>query len=166
MRSYLVLMMSLMFISYGAGEVKHTPSEIDDGDTITAWIDTEDDVVKVSFFVCDRESGVCYQPESRSKDENDESTEIPGRYQFEYTVQDGVKPVYRYTLEYENNPDNESKIPKLGVIYNDQEVIDIGGSLYFEVKFAEVKAEGGVPTLGILISAMIIVGISIIYKKK
>ena len=154
-------MMSIMCLSYGSGEIMHSPSEIEDGDTITAWIDTEDDVVEVLFFVCDRESGVCYQPESRNRTENNENT----RYEFEYAVQNGVKPIYRYTLEYEND-DNESKIPKLGVIYPEQDVVDIGGSLYFEVKFAEVEEEGGIPALGILISSMVIIGISVIYKKK
>ena len=160
MKNYLVMMMTLMFISYGAGEVKHSPSEIEDGETLRAWIDTEDDVTEVSFFVCDTESGVCYQPETRSKEENNENS----RYEFEYDVQNGVKPAYRYTLEYEN--EEESKIPKLGVIYDEQEVIDIGGSLYFEVKITEIEEENGMPTLGIFISSMIIICLSIIYKKK
>jgi len=160
MKNYVVMMMTLMFISYGAAEVKHSPSEIEDGETLRAWIDTEDDVTEVSFFVCDTESGVCYQPETRNKEENNENS----RYEFEYDVQNGVKPAYRYTLEYEN--EEESKIPKLGVIYDEQEVIDIGGSLYFEVKIAEIKEENGIPNLGIFISAMIIICLSIIYKKK
>ena len=160
MKNYLVMMMTLMFISYGAAEVKHSPSEIEDGETLRAWIDTEDDVAEVSFFVCDTESGVCYQPETRSKEENNENS----RYEFEYDVQNGVKPAYRYTLEYEN--EEESKIPKLGVIYDEQEVIDIGGSLYFEVKIAEIEEENGIPNLGIFISSMIIICLSIIYKKK
>ena len=160
MKNYLVMMMVLMFISYGAAEVKHSPSEIEDGETLRAWIDTEDDVTEVSFFVCDTESGVCYQPETRSKEENNENS----RYEFEYDVQNGVKPAYRYTLEYEN--EEESKIPKLGVIYDEQEVIDIGGSLYFEVKITEIEEENGMPTLGIFISSMIIICLSIIYKKE
>tara|TARA_B100001123_G_C14699953_1_gene784887 strand:- start:67 stop:549 length:483 start_codon:yes stop_codon:yes gene_type:complete len=160
MKNYLVMMMTLMFISYGAGEVKHSPSEIEDGETLRAWIDTEDEVAKVSFFVCDTESGVCYQPETRSKEENEQNS----RYEFEYEVQNGVKPAYRYTVEYED--EEESKIPKLGVIYDEQEVIDIGGSLYFEVRIAEVEEENGIPTLGITISSMIIICLSIIYKKK
>ena len=160
MKNYVVMMMTLMFISYGAAEVKHSPSEIEDGETLMAWIDTEDDVTEVSFFVCDTESGVCYQPETRSKEENNENS----RYEFEYDVQNGVKPAYRYTLEYEN--EEESKIPKLGVIYDEQEVIDIGGSLYFEVKITEIEEENGMPTLGIFISSMIIICLSIIYKKK
>ena len=86
------------------------------------------------------------------------------RYEFEYEVQNGVKPAYRYTVEYED--EEESKIPKLGVIYDEQEVIDIGGSLYFEVRIAEVEEENGIPTLGITISSMIIICLSIIYKKK
>ena len=160
MKNYLVMMMALMFISYGTAEVKHSPSEIEDGETLRAWIDTEDDVTEVSFFVCDTESGICYSPETRSKEENNESS----RYEFEYDVRNGVKPAYRYTLEYEN--EEESKIPKLGVIYDEQEVIDIGGSLYFEVKIAEVEEENGIPTLGTFISSMIIICLSIIYKKK
>jgi len=160
MKNYLVMMMTLMFISYGAAEVKHSPSEIEDGETLRAWIDTEEGVTGVSFFVCDTKSGVCYQPETRSKEENNENS----RYEFEYEVQNGVNPAYRYTLEYED--EEESKIPKLGVIYDEQEVIDIGGSLYFEVKIAEVEEENGIPTLGIVISSMIIICLSIIYKKK
>ena len=160
MKNYLVMMMTLMFISYGAAEVKHSPSEIEDGETLRAWIDTEDDVTEVSFFVCDTKSGVCYQPETRSKEENEQNS----RYEFEYEVQNGVNPAYRYTLEYED--EEETKIPKLGVIYDEQEVIDIGGSLYFEVKIAEVEEENGIPTLGIFISSMIIICLSIIYKKK
>ena len=158
MKDYLVMMMTLMFISYGAAEVKHSPSEIEDGETLRAWIDTEDDVAEVSFFVCDTESGVCYQPETRSKEENNENS----RYEFEYDVQNGVKPAYRYTLEYEN--EEESKIPKLGVIYDEQEVIDIGGSLYFEVKIAEIEEESGTPVFGLIITFTIIGGIVIMYK--
>ena len=89
---------------------------------------------------------------------------VNSRYEFEYEVQNGVKPAYRYTVEYED--EEESKIPKLGVIYDEQEVIDIGGSLYFEVKIAEVEEENGIPTLGIVISSMIIICLSIIYKKE
>tara|TARA_Y100000758_G_scaffold289008_1_gene241484 strand:+ start:1287 stop:1748 length:462 start_codon:yes stop_codon:yes gene_type:complete len=147
-----------MFISYGAGEVKHSPSEIEDGKTLIAWIDTEDNVTEVSFFVCDTKSEVCYPPETRSKEENEQNS----RYEFEYKVQNGVNPAYRYTLEYED--ENETKIPKLGVIYDEQEVIDIGGSLYFEVKIAEVEEENEIPVFGLIITFTIIGGIVIIYK--
>ena len=52
MKNYLVLIITLMFLSGGISEVKHSPSEVEDGDTLRAWIDTEDDIVEVSFFVC------------------------------------------------------------------------------------------------------------------
>jgi hypothetical protein len=117
-------------------EIAHTPNEIGEGDQLTAWIDTEDNVISVTFYVCTLEEPyTCYKPET--VDRNDT---IDGRFQFTYVVKNNDYPGYKYELEKEDG--STEKIPENEYsAYEGMKIAKMGDSYYFEVNVATEEEE-------------------------
>ena len=132
MNRFLVLALVFLIPSSFA-EMSHSPNTVGEGDSFDAWIDTEDDVVSVTFYVCTlEEPHTCYKPEKKGRNES-----VNGRFQFTYTVKSNDYPGYKYVLEKEDN--NTEKIPASEYgYYGGLEVEKLGDSYYFRV---ETKSE-------------------------
>ena len=106
----------------------HTPTEVSEGTTFTAWIDVENDVESVTFYVCTlEEPHTCYKPQKMLKNESQN-----GRFQFEYLVKSNDYPGYKYELE--NKIILQRKYLQANiVITKGLEVEKMGDSYYFKV---------------------------------
>ena len=76
-----LLIIALVFLLPSAiAEMSHSPKELSEGETFSAWIDAEDDVKAITFYVCTLEDPhTCYKPEKM--DRNDSTN---GRFEFNY----------------------------------------------------------------------------------
>ena len=117
-----------MLIPSSCAEIAHNPAEVSEGTTFTAWIDVEDDVESVTFYVCTLEKPhTCYKPQKMTKNESQN-----GRFQFEYTVKSNDFPGYKYVLEKQDN--STDKIPESEFAYYEgMEIEKMGDSFYFKV---------------------------------
>ena len=109
-------------------EMSHSPKELSAGEEFTAWIDAEDDVKSITFYVCTLEEPyTCYKPETVNRDDT-----VNGRFQFTYEVKNDDYPGYKYELEKDDN--NTEKIPASEYSYYEGlEVEKMGDSYYFKV---------------------------------
>ena len=91
-----LLIFALIFLLPSAvSEMSHSPSEVASGDSFTAIIDAEEDVKKITFYVCTlKDPYTCYKPEKMDRNDS-----INGRFQFTYQVKDNDYPGYKYYLE-------------------------------------------------------------------
>ena len=141
-------------------EMSHSPNELSAGEEFTAWIDAEDDVKSITFYVCTLEEPyTCYKPETVNRNDT-----INGRFQFTYEVKNDDYPGYKYELEKEDN--STEKIPASEYSYYEgMEVEKMGDSYYFKV---DIKSNGdkddsllpapGIITILILITTVAISG--------
>ena len=91
----ITIILFAMLLPGTCAEIAHTPTEVSEGTTFTAWIDTENDVESVTFYVCTlEEPHTCYKPQKMLKNESQN-----GRFQFEYLVKSNDYPGYKYELE-------------------------------------------------------------------
>ena len=80
-------------------EMSHSPKEVSEGEEFTAWIDAEEDVKAITFYVCTlEEPHTCYKPETMDRNDS-----IDGRFQFTYKVKSNDFPGYKYELEKDDN---------------------------------------------------------------
>ena len=116
-------------------EMSHSPNKLSEGNTFTALIDTNKEVISVTFYVCTLEEPyTCYKPE---KMERNNTTD--GRFQFSYTVKNNDYPGYKYEIEKEGK--ETEKIPVPYPHYDGLEVKEMGDSHYFKVNIKVSDSE-------------------------
>ena len=117
-------------------ETSHSPEEVTEGDTFSTILDTEDDVTKVTFYVCTLEEPyTCYKPIQKLKNESEN-----GRFEFSYTVRNNDYPGYKYEIEKEDN--STEKIPASEYSYYEgMNVVKMQESYYFKVDVASQEQE-------------------------
>ena len=127
MKKILMILFALLIPSVTA-EMAHTPQEVSEGTTFTAWIDVNEDVESVTFYVCTlEEPHTCYKPQKMTRNES-----LNGRFQFDYQVKSNDFPGYKYELEKQDN--STEKIPASEYSYYEgMEVEKMGDSYYFKV---------------------------------
>ena len=124
----ILLIFFALIIPSAAAEMSHDPQEVSQGTTFTAWIDADEDVESITFYVCTLEDPhTCYKPQKMTKNES-----LNGRFQFEYDVKANDYPGYKYELEKQDN--STEKIPASEYSYYEgMEVEKMGDSYYFKV---------------------------------
>ena len=127
---------ALVFLLPSAvSEMSHSPNEVTAGDSFTAIIDTDEDVISITFYVCTlEEPHTCYKPESKERNDTDN-----GKFEFTYQVKDNDYPGYKYELEKTDN--STDKIPIGFTYYEGLEVKEMGGSHYFKVNIKSETSE-------------------------
>jgi len=132
-----LLVFAFVFLLPSAfAEMSHSPKELSEGEEFTAWIDAEEDVKAITFYVCTLEDPhTCYKPETMNRNES-----INGRFQFTYEVKSNDFPGYKYELEKDDN--TTEKIPASEYSYYEGlEVEKMGDSYYFKVNIKSNGAE-------------------------
>ena len=132
-----IFIVALVFLLPTAiAEMSHSPKELSAGEEFTAWIDAEDDVKSITFYVCTLEEPyTCYKPETVNRDDT-----VNGRFQFTYEVKNDDYPGYKYELE--KDDDSTEKIPASEYSYYEGlEVEKMGDSYYFKVDIKSNVAE-------------------------
>ena len=156
-----ILMLALVLVLPNSiAEMSHSPNEVREGETFTALIDTEEDVVSVSFYVCTLEEPyTCYKPVEQNREDTDN-----GRFVFTYKVKSNDYPGYKYELNKEDN--STEMIPRQDdyVHYDGMEVVKMEGTdkYYFKVDIL-AQEEGGAmlyaPNLILTLSIMSIMAL-------
>ena len=148
-----LLIIALVFLLPSAiAEMSHSPKELSEGETFSAWIDAEDDVKAITFYVCTLEDPhTCYKPEKM--DRNDSTN---GRFEFNYEVKNNDYPGYKYELEKDDN--STEKIPASEYSYYEGlEVEKMGDSYYFKVNIKTSSAEDdSLPSTSFFVSLFLI----------
>ena len=132
-----LLIFALVFLLPSTiAEMSHSPTEVSEGEEFTAWIDAEEDVKVITFYVCTLEDPhTCYKPETMDRNDS-----INGRFQFTYKVKSNDFPGYKYELEKDDN--STEKIPASEYSYYEGlEVEKMGDSYYFKVNIKSNEAE-------------------------
>ncbi len=124
----ILLIFFALIIPSAAAEMSHDPQEVSQGTTFIAWIDADEDVESITFYVCTLEDPhTCYKPQKMTRNES-----LNGRFQFEYDVKANDYPGYKYELEKQDN--STEKIPASEYSYYEgMEVEKMGDSYYFKV---------------------------------
>tara|TARA_B000000557_G_C20629078_1_gene381454 strand:+ start:25 stop:519 length:495 start_codon:yes stop_codon:yes gene_type:complete len=127
MKNILIVLFA-MLVPGAAAEMSHSPQEVSEGTTFTAWIDVDEDVESVTFYVCTlEEPHTCYKPQKMTRNES-----LNGRFQFDYQVKSNDFPGYKYVLEKQDN--STEKIPASEYSYYEgMEIEKNGDSYYFKV---------------------------------
>ena len=98
----LFIIMLVFLLPTTIAEMSHSPKELSAGEEFTAWIDAEDDVKSITFYVCTLEEPyTCYKPETVNRNDT-----VNGRFQFTYEVKNDDYPGYKYELEKEQGTDS------------------------------------------------------------
>ena len=158
-----LLIFALVFLIPSAfAEISHTPNEVSEGEQFTAWIDAEEDVKAITFYVCTLEDPhTCYKPET--KDRNDS---VNGRFQFTYEVKSNDYPGYKYELEKDDN--SIEKIPASEYSYYEgMEVEKMEDSYYFKVNVMSENSEEDslLPAPSFLTCLILITAISLVGRR-
>ena len=127
MKNILIVLFAIL-VPGAAAEMSHSPQEVSEGTTFTAWIDVDEDVESVTFYVCTlEEPHTCYKPQKMARNESQS-----GRFQFDYQVKSNDFPGYKYVLEKQDN--STEKIPASEYSYYEgMEIEKNGDSYYFKV---------------------------------
>jgi hypothetical protein len=127
MKNILIVLFAIL-VPGAAAEMSHSPQEVSEGTTFTAWIDVDEDVESVTFYVCTlEEPHTCYKPQKMTRNESQS-----GRFQFDYQVKSNDFPGYKYVLEKQDN--STEKIPASEYSYYEgMEIEKNGDSYYFKV---------------------------------
>jgi len=149
-----LLVLAFVFLLPSAyAEMSHSPKELSEGEEFTAWIDAEEDVKSITFYVCTlKEPYTCYKPETMDRDDS-----ANGKFQFTYKVKNNDYPGYKYELEKDDN--TTEKIPASEYSYYEGlEVEKMGDSYYFKVniKSNEADDESSLPSLNLITSLILI----------
>ena len=132
-----LLVFAFVFLLPSAfAEMTNSPKELSEGEEFTAWIDAEEDVKVITFYVCTLEDPhTCYKPETMDRNDS-----VNGRFQFTYKVKSNDFPGYKYELEKDDN--TTEKIPASEYSYYEGlEVEKMGDSYYFKVNIKSNEAE-------------------------
>ena len=138
-------------------EMSHSPKELSEGEEFTAWIDAEEDVESITFYVCTlKDPHTCYKPETM-----DRNNSTNGRFQFTYEVKNNDYPGYKYELE--KNDNSTEKIPASEYSYYEElEVAKMGDSYYFKVNIKSDEAEdSALPGITFITSLILITTLAI-----
>ena len=138
-------------------EMSHSPKELSEGEEFTAWIDAEEDVESITFYVCTlKDPHTCYKPETMNR--NDSAN---GRFEFTYEVKNNDYPGYKYELE--KNDNSTEKIPASEYSYYEElEVEKMGDSYYFKVNIKSNEAEdSALPGINFITSLILITTLAI-----
>ena len=138
-------------------EMSHSPKELSEGEEFTAWIDAEEDVKSITFYVCTlKDPHTCYKPETM-----DRNGSTNGRFQFTYEVKNNDYPGYKYELE--KNDNSTEKIPASEYSYYEElEVEKMGDSYYFKVNIKSNEAEdSALPGINFITSLILITTLAI-----
>ena len=162
MNKILIVFLALILPS-ASGEIAHNPQEVSQGTTLTAWIDADEDVQSITFYVCTlKDPYTCYKPQKMTKNETQNN-----RFQFEYYVKENDYPGYKYELEKENN--ETLKIPEPLTPYEGLEVEKMpdSNSYYFKVNVKVTKSndESILPNLS-FISTITIISLIVIAGRR
>ena len=161
MNKILIVFLALILPS-ASGEMAHNPQDVSQGTTLTAWIDVDDDVKSVTFYVCTlKDPYTCYKPQKMTKNESQNN-----RFQFEYVVKENDYPGYKYEIEKEDN--STEKIPASEYShYEGMDVEKMGDSYYFKVsvKATESSSDTGLPNLSFM-STITIISLIVIAGRK
>ena len=149
----LLIIMLVFLLPTTIAEMSHSPKELSAGEEFTAWIDAEDDVKSITFYVCTLEEPyTCYKPETVNRNDT-----VNGRFQFTYEVKNDDYPGYKYELE--KDDDSTEKIPASEYSYYEgMNVVKMGDSYYFKVNMKSQDSEDE----SLLYSPSIISSISIL----
>ena len=154
----LFIIMLVFLLPTTIAEMSHSPKELSSGEEFTAWIDAEDDVKSITFYVCTLEEPyTCYKPETIKRNDT-----VNGRFQFTYEVKNNDYPGYKYELEKEDN--STEKIPASEYSYYEgMEVEKMGDSYYFKVdiKSNADKDDSLLPAPGIITILILITTVAI-----
>ena len=137
-------------------EMSHSPKELSEGEEFTAWIDAEEDVESITFYVCTlKDPHTCYKPETMNR--NDSAN---GRFEFTYEVKNNDYPGYKYELE--KNDNSTEKIPASEYSYYEElEVEKMGDSYYFKVNIKSNEADSALPGINFITSLILITTLAI-----
>ena len=135
MKRILILALVLL-LPNSVSEMSHSPEEVSEGETFTALIDTEEDVVKVTFYVCTLEEPyTCYKPVEQNREETNN-----GKFVFTYEVKSNDYPGYKYEIEKEDN--STENIPASEYSYYEgMNVVKMQDSYYFKVDVKSSEEE-------------------------
>ena len=140
----------------------HNPQDVSQGTTLTAWIDVDDDVKSVTFYVCTlKDPYTCYKPQKMTKNESQNN-----RFQFKYVVKENDYPGYKYEIEKEDN--STEKIPASEYShYEGMDVEKMGDSYYFKVSVKATESSSGtiLPNLSFM-STITIISLIVIAGRK
>ena len=158
-----LLIFALIFLIPSAfAEISHTPNEVREGEQFTAWIDAEEDVKAITFYVCTLEDPhTCYKPETMDRNDS-----VNGRFQFTYEVKSNDYPGYKYELEKDDN--SIEKIPASEYSYYEgMEVEKMEDSYYFKVNVMSENSEEDslLPAPSFLTCLILITAISLVGKR-
>ena len=158
-----LLIFALIFLIPSAfAEISHTPNEVSEGEQFTAWIDAEEDVKAITFYVCTLEDPhTCYKPETMDRNDS-----VNGRFQFTYEVKSNDYPGYKYELEKDDN--SIEKIPASEYSYYEgMEVEKMEDSYYFKVNVMSENSEEDslLPAPSFLTCLILITAISLVGKR-
>ena len=133
----LIIFTLVLLLPSVVSEISHSPDEVSEGEQFTTLIDTEEDVVTVTFYVCTLEEPyTCYKPVEQSRGDT-----VNGRFQFTYEVKNDDYPGYKYELEKDDN--STDKIPASEYSYYEgMNVVKMGDSYYFKVNIKSQDSEG------------------------
>tara|TARA_B100000029_G_scaffold137477_1_gene132300 strand:- start:986 stop:1471 length:486 start_codon:yes stop_codon:yes gene_type:complete len=149
----LVIIAFVVLLPSVFAEMTHSPKELSEGEEFTAWIDAEDDVKTITFYVCTLEDPyTCYKPETM-----DRNGSVNGRFEFSYKVKSNDYPGYKYELE--KDDDSVEKIPASEYSYYEGlEVEKMGDSYYFKVNIEadDTEDESLLPTTSFITSLFLI----------
>ncbi len=158
-----LLIFALIFLIPSAfAEISHTPNEVSEGEQFTAWIDAEEDVKAITFYVCTLEDPhTCYKPETMDRNDS-----VNGRFQFTYEVKSNDYPGYKYELEKDDN--SIEKIPASEYSYYEgMEVEKMEDSYYFKVNVMSENSEEDslLPAPSFLTCLILITAISLVGRR-
>ena len=78
----IIILALVLLLPSSIAEMSHSPKEVGAGETFTALIDTEEDVMSVTFYVCTLEEPyTCYKDVEQNREDTDN-----GRFVFTYKV--------------------------------------------------------------------------------
>jgi hypothetical protein len=154
-----IFIVALVFLLPTAiAEMSHSPKELSAGEEFTAWIDADDDVKSITFYVCTLEEPyTCYKPETVNRNDT-----VNERFQFTYEVKNDDYPGYKYELE--KDDDSTEKIPASEYSYYEGlEVEKMGDSYYFKIDIKSNAAENDslLPALSIITILILITIVAI-----
>ena len=158
-----LLIFALAFLLPSAvAEISHSPDEVSEGEQFTAWIDAEEDVKSVTFYVCTLEDPhTCYKPETMDRNDS-----VNGRFQFTYEVKSNDYPGYKYELEKDDG--SVEKIPASEYSYYEgMEVEQMEDSYYFKVnvKIENSNEDSSLPAFSFFSCLILITTISLLGRR-
>ena len=132
----IIIIMLILLLPNSIAEMSHSPKQVSEGETFTALIDTEEDVVSVTFFVCTlKKPFTCYPNIEQDRNDTDN-----GRFVFNYTVKSNDYPGYKYELKKDNSTEWVPRQDDLAPPYEGMEVVKMEDTdkYYFKV---DVKSQ-------------------------